>query len=310
MARIEQIAMKPPGVEHTVAMSGQSILLNANAPDFGAMYVMLKDFHERAHHPELSADAIGHRLLEVCQGEISDATINVFGAPPVEGLGTAGGFKVVIEDRTSMGPDALQAVAEAVVQGEPVPELQGLFTSFRANTPWLLIDIDRTQAQVRGVSTGEIFNALQVFLGGYYVNDFNRFGRTWQVNVQAGPNFRKQIEDLRHYDLRNNRGEMVPFGSLATVKETQGPILVMRYNMYPATMINANAAPGYSSGQAIERLEGLVKQALPPTMRPEWTELALLQLQTGDTALWVFVLAVVLVFLVLAAQYRAGRCRW
>ncbi len=305
MARIEQIAKATPGVEHTVAMSGQSILLNANAPNYGAMYVMLKDFHERAHHEELSADAISERLLDVCRSEIGEAKINVFGAPPVEGLGTAGGFKIVIEDRTSMGPEALQQTAESVVQADEPPELQGLFTSFRANTPWLLLDIDRTQAQVRGVSTGEIFNALQVFLGGYYVNDFNRFGRTWQVNVQAGANFRKAIEDLKHYDLRNTRGEMVPFGSLATVRDTEGPILVMRYNMYPATMINANAAPGYSSGQAIERLEQTVKEAMPPTMRAEWTELALLQLQTGDTALWVFVLAVVLVFLVLAAQYES-----
>jgi multidrug efflux pump subunit AcrB len=142
-------------------------------------------------------------------------------------------------------------------------------------------------------------------MGSLYVNDFNRFGRTWQVNVQAEANYRKQIEDLQQLQVRSESGRMVPFGSLAKVRDERGPVLVMRYNMYPATAINANAAPGTSSGQAIARMEDLVNRELPDAMRAEWTELALLQLQTGNTAVWVFILAVVLVFLVLAAQYES-----
>jgi multidrug efflux pump subunit AcrB len=237
---------------------------------------------------------------------VTDAEISVFGAPPVDGLGNAGGFKLVVEDRGDSGLPMLQEMADRVVaEGGDESRLSGLFSSFRANTPWLLLNIDRTEARVLGVSMGEIFNTLQVYLGSLYVNDFNLYGRTWQVNVQAEQDFRKQIDDLRHLQVRNDRGKMVPFGAVADVQDIRGPILIMRYNMYPATAINASATPGYSSGQAIGRLEDTVTQALPPAMRLEWTELALLQLQTGNTALWVFLLAVVLVFLVLAAQYES-----
>jgi multidrug efflux pump subunit AcrB len=306
MRRIEDVARRTPGVKHTVSIAGQSILLSANAPNFGAMYVMLDDFHERAHDAELHADVLSRRLQDAFQKEIRDGLITVFGAPPVEGLGTAGGFKIVVEDRGGAGNDALQALAERVVKtGEDSDELQSLFTSFRANTPWLELKVDRTEAQVLGLNMNEVFNTLQVYFGSLYVNDFNLYGRTWQVNVQAEKDFRKQIEDLRHLQIRNKVGKMVPFGAVGEVKDIRGPILIMRYNMYPATAINASATPGYSSGQAIDRLETTVRTALPPSMRLEWTELALLQLQTGNTALWVFLLAVVLVFLVLAAQYES-----
>ena len=306
MQRIDAIARRTPGVNHTVAVAGQSILLSANAPNFGAMYVMLDDFHHRAGHGDLSADAIGRRLQEAIQGEIRGPVVSVFGAPPVEGLGTAGGFKVVIQDRGNLGADDLQEVAEKVVANSAkAAEVNDLFTSFRANTPWLLLDIDRTQARALGVPMGEIFSTLQVYLGSLYVNDFNLYGRTWQVNVQAAANYRKQIEDLKHLKIRNEHGGMVPFGSIASIRDIRGPIMVMRYNMYPSTAINANVAEGFSSGQAIHRLEDLVREELPPSMRYEWTELALLQLQTGNTAMWVFLLAVVLVFLVLAAQYES-----
>jgi multidrug efflux pump subunit AcrB len=237
---------------------------------------------------------------------VPEAVINVFGAPPVEGLGTAGGFKIVIEDRGDAGLQALQDVAEkAVAAGNDTGELQGLFTGFRANTPWLYLDIDRTQAQQMGVSMSEVFNALQIYLGSYYVNDFNKFGRTWQVNVQGDPAFRKRVEDLRQLKVRNAKGGMVPFGGIVGVRDEPGPVMIVRYNMYPSAPINGNPAPGTSSGQAIARMQDAVKQSLPATMRYEWTELALLQLQTGNTAMYVFVLAVVLVFLVLAAQYES-----
>jgi hydrophobe/amphiphile efflux-1 (HAE1) family protein len=305
MRRIEGIAKGVPGVKHTVAIAGQSLLLNANAPNFGAMYVMLNDFHERRSR-ELSGEAIAAKLQQKFQDDIPDGLINVFGAPPVEGLGTAGGFKVVIEDRGDSGLDALQAASEkAAADGNATPGLKDLFTSFRANTPWLFIDIDRAKLNTMGVSMAEVFNTLQVYLGSLYVNDFNRFGRTWQVNVQGDSNFRKQIADLKQLKIRNGREGMVPLGALAGVRDVSGPVMISRYNMYPSAAINGGPGPGVSSGQAIDRMESVVKRDLPPSMRFEWTELALLQLQTGVTAMLVFLLAVILVFLVLAAQYES-----
>jgi multidrug efflux pump subunit AcrB len=305
MHRIEELALKTPGVKHTVAVAGQSFLLNANAPNFGAMYVMLDDFHQRLTH-DRSGDAIAAKVQEAVQRELKDAVINVFGAPPLDGLGTAGGFKIVIEDRGDSGMKSLQNVADDLVAaGGKTPGLQDLFTSFRANTPWLYLNIDRTQAKTMAVSMSEVFNTLQVYFGSLYVNDFNRFGRTWQVNVQAAADFRKQIEDLRVLPIRSDRGKIVPLGTMSTVEDRSGPVLIMRYNMYPAAAINVTPAAGVSSGQAIELTEGLTRQGAVRSMRYEWTELALLQLQTGNTAMLVFLLAVVLVFLVLAAQYES-----
>jgi hydrophobe/amphiphile efflux-1 (HAE1) family protein len=305
MARIEEIARATPGVKHTVAISGQSILLGANAPNFGAMYVMLDDFPERTNE-SLSGDAIAQRLQTRLRSEVHSGVVNVFAAPPVEGLGTAGGFKIIVEDRGDSGMDTLQDVSEQVVRGgQDTPGLEGLFTSFRANTPWLYLDIDRVQAKSLGVSILELFNTLQVNLGSLYVNDFNRFGRTWQVNVQASPTYRSQLADLTRIKVRNVEGKMVPLSTMVSVREVPGPVMVARYNMYPAAAINANAAPGVSSGQAITLMESATRKELPQSMRSEWTELALLQLQTGSTAMLVFALAVVLVFLVLAAQYES-----
>src|SRR5262249_23168759 len=240
------------------------------------------------------------------QNEVQDGLINIFGAPPVEGLGTAGGFKVVIEDRGDTGLDSLQSAADRVVgAGNTTPGLQGLFTSFRANTPWLFLDIDRSKVETMGVAMGEVFNTLQVYLGSLYINDFNKFGRTWQVNVQGDANYRKQIADLKQLKIRNKSGGMAPLGTMATIRDMSGPVLVMRDNMYPAAAINGSPAPGISSGPAIRLMGGVAGGEIPQSMRYEWTELALLQLQTGSTAMMVFVLAVVLVFLVLAAQYES-----
>jgi multidrug efflux pump len=305
MAQIERVALQTPGVRHTVAVAGQSLLLNANAPNFGAMFVMLDDFDKRTSQ-ELAGNAIAARLQADLQNEILDGQVNVFGAPPLEGLGTAGGFKIVVEDRGDTGPESLQETADRVVAaGNKTAGLQDLFTSFRAKTPWLYLDIDRTQVKTKGVSMGELFNVLQVYLGSLYVNDFNRFGRTWQVNVQAAADYRAQIEDLKQLQIRSERQKMVPFGTLASVKPVNGPALIMRYNMYPAAAINITPAAGVSSGDAIDTTEGVVGKQLTRSMRHEWTELALLQLQTGNTAMYVFVLAVLLVFLVLAAQYES-----
>jgi multidrug efflux pump subunit AcrB len=305
MHKIEAIAHATPGVKHTVAVAGQSILLNANAPNFGAMFVMLDDFEKRTAG-DLSGDAIAARLQAALSLEIKDGLINVFGAPPLDGLGTAGGFKIIVEDRGDIGSQALQGVADDIVAtGKRTSGFQDLFTSFRANTLWLYLNIDRIQTKTMNVSVGELFSTLQVYLGSLYVNDFNRFGRTWQVNVQASADFRSQIEDLRMLRIRSDMGKMVPLGTLATVEERTGPVLLMRYNMYPAAGINITPSAGVSSGQTIESTERMVGAKLARSMRYEWTELGLLQLQTGNTAMWVFVLAVVLVFLVLAAQYES-----
>ena len=322
MRKIEATAKKVPGVSHTVAIAGQSLLLNANAPNFGAMYVMLDEFHHRLK-PSLLGDAIADRLRSDFQSEIPDGLINVFGAPPVEGLGTAGGFKLMIEDRGDLGLEELQAVSERIIAeaSDPAKKVDparpsdpptanadyvtGLFTGFRAQTPWLFLDIDRAKLNTMGVSMSEVFNTLQVYLGSLYVNDFNKFGRTWQVNVQGDANYRKQIDDLKQLKIRGNAGGMVPLGSLAGVRDETGPVLIGRYNMYPAAAINGVPAPGVSSGQSIDRMQRIAASVIPAAMRSEWSELAYLQLQTGNTAMIVFILAVVLVFLVLAAQYES-----
>ncbi len=302
---IEAIALKTKGVKHSVAVSGQSILMGANASNFGALYLMLDDFEHRTG-PGLSGEEIAATLQERFQREVPQAIVNIFGAPPVEGLGTAGGFKIVILDTGDNGMAVLQRSADrAVAAGERDPQLQGLFSSFRADTPWVELVIDRAQAKDRGVSIDDVRTTLEQTLGPYYINDFNRFGRTWQVNVQARQEFRQKPEDIKLIEVRNAQGDRVPLSAFATVRYVSGPVTVMRYNMYEAAAIHAEAGPGTSSGQAIEALEAAANDQLPQTMRAEFTELALLQLQTGNTAIYVFFLAVVLVFLVLAAQYES-----
>jgi multidrug efflux pump len=303
--RLEEIALETDGVRHSVAISGQSALLNANASNFGAMYLMLDEFEQR-RGPSLSSEAIAATLQERFQKEVPKAIVNIFGAPPVEGLGTAGGFKIVVLDTGNNGLARLQQTADrVVVAGEADRHLQGLFSSFRADTPWLELLIDRAHAKDRGVSIDDVRTTLESTLGPFYINDFNRFGRTWQVNVQAQSDFRETPDDIKQLKVRNNRDEMVPLAAFASVRYVSGPVLVMRYNMYEAAAIHADAGPDTSSGQAIAALEKAADEQLPQTMRAEWTELALLQLQTGNTAIIVFFLAVVLVFLVLAAQYES-----
>ena len=304
MKRVEEIAGKSPGVSHTLAIAGQSLLLGANAPNFGSMYVMLDEFHHRTKEA-MGSTAIAERLREEIAAGIEDGIVGVYDAPPVEGLGTAGGFKIVIEDRSDSGLDAIQAATDDLIAaGAADPSLQDLFTSFRANTPWLYLDIDRLMVETMGVSMGEVFDTLQVYLGSLYINDFNLYGRIWQVNVQGDQSFRARIEDLKRIRFRGSRG-MVPFGAIASTRDQSGPVMIVRYNMYPAAAINGAPAPGISSGQAIDRMQNLADRTLPAAMHTEWTELALLQLRTGNTAMIAFSLAVVLVFLVLAAQYES-----
>jgi multidrug efflux pump subunit AcrB len=309
--RIEGIALKlpsgekRPGVRHSVAIAGRSILVNANAPNYGALYLMLDPFEERTGH-NLTAEAITRQLQREFEDQVPEATVHIFGAAPVEGLGTAGGFRIIIQNTAEAELPVLQEVSDKVVEeAEQDPHLQDLFGSFRADTPWLELVIDRAQAKDRGVSIDDVRTTLESTLGPYYINDFNRFGRTWQVNVQAQDAYRQKPENVAQIRVRNAQGDMVPLSDFATVKSVSGPVMVMRYNMYTSAPVHADPGPATSSGQAIDHLAAAAKSQLPTNMRTEWTELAYLQLQTGHTAMWVFVLAVVLVFLVLAAQYES-----
>ncbi len=307
MARIEALARDTPGVEHTVGVSGQSLLLSANAPNLGSLYIMLKEFHHR-RGPELTADAIATKLKERCQRELKGPIVTIFGAPPIDGLGTTGGFKLIIEDRSNLGLETLQRISDEIVErGNQTPGLQGLFNSSRANTPWLFLEINRTKCMALGVPVSEVFNTLQVYLGSYYVNNFNEFGRTWQVNVQADQNFRDQVPTILQLQVRNTQGQMIRLATVMDVRNQSGPVMVKRYNMYSAAAITGNPAPGTSSGRAMALMQEIARQELPRSMAFDWTELAYMQREAGNTATSVFGLSVVFVFLVLAAQYESWK---
>jgi multidrug efflux pump subunit AcrB len=211
----------------------------------------------------------------------------------------------MIEDRGNLGLNELQNTADDLVaKGNKTPGLEGVFTSLRANTPWIYLDIDRVKAKSLGVSVGDVFSMLQDYMGSLYVNNFNEFGRSWQVNVQADSQFRHNLADVLQMKVRNTAMEMVPLSTLVHVENISGPVMVMRYNMYPAAAINGNVSEGTSSGDAIALMDAAAKEVLPPAMGSEWTELTYMQILAGSTAMAVFALAVVLVFLVLAAQYE------
>jgi hydrophobe/amphiphile efflux-1 (HAE1) family protein len=311
MAALERRALEEPGVAHAVSVSGRSVVLGGNAPNWGAMYIMLDGFAER-HGADASADAIAARLRADWQATVSDARIEVFGPPPVDGLGTVAGFKLVVEDRGDYGPALLEEATTAVVRaGQDDDRLAGLFTNFSARTPWLFLDIDRDKAVAVGVSLEDLFETLQVQLGSYYVNNFNRFGRSWQVNVQADAghrgDIRRAIEDLK---VPGADGRPVPLATLVQVKDRVGPAMLMRYNLYPAAAVLGEPAPGTGSTSALavvqEHFDRLQREAtIPPLVAAEWTEMAFMQIRSGATAAFLFVLGVVLVFLVLAALYES-----
>jgi multidrug efflux pump len=311
MAKIDRLLLKNrenpdpeiPGVEHTIAVSGQSVILNATAPNLGSMYVLLKEFKDRP-----GADVIAAKLQKRCQEELHGALVTVYGGPPIDGLGTTGGFKLIIKDRTNRDPpDQLQEVSRRIVErGNNTKGLKDLVNSSRADTPWLYLDINRDQCLALGVQVSDIFSTLQIYLGSYYVNNFNQFGRTWQVNVQADPSYRNRVRDIRRLQVRTQQGAMIPLAALLVVRNEGGPVTLMRYNMYSATAITGNPAPGTSSGEASGKMVEIADQEMPrETMAREWTELAYLQEQAGNLAIYIFALAVSFVFLVLAAQYES-----
>ena len=302
--RMSEIAGKHPGVENTEAFSGLSINGFTNSPNSGIVSTPLKPFDERKD-PSLSANAIAADLNGQF-AQIQDAFIAIFPPPPVQGLGTIGGFRVQVQDRGNLGYEELYTqVQNVIAKSADYPELAGLFTSYQVNVPQVDADIDREKAKTHGVPIDEIFDTMQVYLGSLYANDFNRFGRTYQVNVQADQKFRLAPEQIGQLKVRNNRGEMVPLSTFVSVTDSAGPDRVMHYNGFLTAEINGAAAPGYSSGQAEAAMERLLQAELPNGMTYEWTELTYQQILAGNTAVFVFPLCVLLAFLVLAAQYES-----
>jgi multidrug efflux pump len=301
---MSRIAAEHPGVANSISFPGLSINGFTNSPSAGIVFVGLDDFSERGS-PELSGNAIAAALNQKFAG-IQDAFIAIFPPPPVQGLGTIGGFRLQIQDRANMGYEELAAVTMQVMQKAwATPELAGVFSSYQVNVPQLDLEVDRTKAKQQGVNLDEIFQTLQVYMGSAYVNDFNQFGRTYQVNVQADQQFRQDPEQIRQLKVRNNAGEMIPLGSFINVKHSAGPDRVMHYNGYTTAEINGGPAAGYSTGEAQAAIEKILAETLPVGMTYEWTELTYQQILAGNTELLIFPLVILLVFMVLAAQYES-----
>ncbi|GAA0761038.1 efflux RND transporter permease subunit [Ideonella azotifigens] len=302
--RMDDIVMKQPGVEHAITFPGLSINGFTNSSNSGIVFVALKDFDQRKD-PSLSAGAIAGSLNQQF-GQIQDAFIAIFPPPPVQGLGTTGGFKLQLEDRASLGFDALDAAQKAfMAKAYQTPELAGMFSSWQVNVPQLYADIDRTKARQLGVPVTSVFETLQIYLGSLYANDFNRFGRTYSVRVQADAAFRARPEDIGTLKVRSTTGEMVPLSALLKVVPTFGPERAMRYNGFLTADINGGAAPGYSSGQAQDAIKRIAAETLPPGISYEWTDLTYQEILAGNSAALIFPIAILLVFLVLAAQYES-----
>ncbi len=302
--RMSDIALKTPGVEASVAFPGLSINGFTNSSNAGIVFVTLKPFDER-RAPQLSGFAIAGALNQQFAA-IEDAFIAVFPPPPVQGLGTIGGFKLQIEDRKALGYEALQDAADAfVAEAAREPALAATFSGYRINVPQLYADVDRVKARQLGVPVSDVFDTMQIYLGSLYVNDFNRFGRTYQVKLQADAPYRARAEDIGRLKTRNERGEMVPLSALLDVQPSFGPDRVMRYNGYTSADINGGPAPGFSSGQARQAAERIAAETLPAGIDFEWTELTYQEILAGTSGLLAFPLAVLLVFLVLAALYES-----
>ena len=298
------IALKQPGVESAVAFPGLSINGLTNSSSAGIVFVTLKPFSQRKDKT-LSAAAIA-AALNSQYGALQEAFIAVFPPPPVMGLGTMGGFKMQIEDRGALGYAALNQATNAFIEAaRAAPELGPMFTSYQINVPQLDVELDRVRAKQQGVAVTDVFNTMQIYLGSLYVNDFNRFGRVFQVRVQADAPYRAQPEDILRLKTRNAAGEMVPLSSLVKVRTGYGPEMVVRYNGYTAADINGGPAPGYSSAQAEAAAERIAARTLPPGVRFEWTDLTYQKILAGNAGVWVFPISVLLVFLVLAAQYES-----
>jgi hydrophobe/amphiphile efflux-1 (HAE1) family protein len=303
--KVVDIALQTPGVAHAVNIVGFSGATFTNAPNSGAVFLVLQPFEERARDPQRSAPAIQAELFKRLSA-IQQGLVLVVSPPPVRGIGTAGGVRMMVQDRAGLGSQALQdAVTKMSTKASQVPGLTQVFSLFETSTPQLYLDIDRTKAEMLNVNVSDVFAALQTFLGSTYVNDFNLLGRTFRVVAQADAPFRLDARDVLKIRVRNSNGDTVPIGSFTTVRDITAPYRVPRHNLYPAAELDASPSPGTSQGQVIEALQKLAAETLPEGIRYEWTTLAFQQLRAGNTAIFAFLLAVVFVFLVLAAQYES-----
>jgi HAE1 family hydrophobic/amphiphilic exporter-1 len=302
--KMDAIISKTPGVQDWIAIGGFSALDETNASNAGALYIVFEDRAKREEE-SLSQDVILAKL----QGQfnqIQEAMIFTVLPPVIQGLGTSGGFDFRLQDRGGVGPTQLQQWAQQIIRdGNAQSGLEGLYTLFRADVPQLFIDVDRTKAKTQDIPLNDVFGTLQAFLGSAYVNDFNKFGRTFQVKVQAAPQFRIRAEDISQLEVRNNSGEMVPIGTLVDIEDTLGPQVVFRFNLYPTATIGGAPAPGYSSSQALALMEEMAATKLPPSMGFEWSGISFQEKQVGGEAILIFALALTLVFLVLAGQYES-----
>lgn len=302
--QMSDIALEQPGVAHAIAFPGLSINGFTIGSNAGIVFAVLDDFEDR-EEPELSGGAIAMQLNQK-YSKIRDAFIAMFPPPPVNGLGSTGGFKLQIEDRAGYGNQILDEATKAVIaRAYQTPELAGIFSSFQINVPQLYADVDRAKAEQLGVAVTDVFETLQIYLGSLYVNDFNAFGRTYSVRVQADAEFRAQAEDIGELKVRSRSGEMIPLSALLNVEETTGPERTTRYNGFLSADINGGPAPGYSSGQAQAAIEKIVEETVPQGIDFEWTDLTYQEILAGNSSIVVFPLALLLVYLVLAAQYES-----
>jgi hydrophobe/amphiphile efflux-1 (HAE1) family protein len=303
--QVVETALQVPGVVHAVNFAGFSGATFTNAPNSGAIFLPLEPFEVRARDPKKSAAAIQGALFQRL-ASIQEGLVLVVMPPPVRGIGTSGGFRMMVEDRAGAGPQALQGAVYAMMgRAAQTPGLTQVFSLFESSTPQLYLDIDRTKVQMLGVNMSDVFGALQTYLGSTYVNDFNLLGRVFRVTAQADAAYRQDPKDVLKIRVRNASGDTVPLGSFTTVLDQSGPYRVPRYNLYPAAELDGAPAPGFSQGQAIELMQKLAAETLPQGMSFEWTTLAYQQQRAGSTAVFAFSLAVVFVFLVLAAQYES-----
>jgi len=303
--RIAELSLEVPGVAYAVNIVGFSGATFTSAPNSGAIFTVLEPFEVRAKDPQKSADAI-QAALTAKLASVREGLVFVVQPPPVRGIGTSGGFRMMIEDRGGAGPQELQKAVYAMMsKAATTPGVKRVFSLFETSTPQVFLDIDRTKAQLLGVKLPDVFRELQTFLGSAYVNDFNLLGRTFRVTAQADESFRLRPEDIWKIRVRNQSGEPVPLASFATLTDVSGPYRVPRYNLYPAAELDGSPAEGVSQGQAIQIMARLASETLPRGFAFEWTTLAFQQLRAGDTAIFVFALAVVFVFLVLAAQFES-----
>ncbi len=305
MALVDKITREEKGVAHTTTICGMSFIQAANSSNFASMFAVLDPFEKR-RTPDLRDTAIISRLRKKWAEQVKDAVVVAYPAAPIAGLSVAGGFKLMVEDRAGLGLTALQEQTDKLIQKlQKEPGLTGVSTQFRSNTPQLYLDIDRTKVESLGVALADVNQTLQMYLGSLYVNSFNAFGRYWQVTIQAEGEYRSQVSDIDLLQVRNNQGQMVPLGTLVKVRQIGGPVFVTRYDLYTAAAINGNIKPGYSTGEAIASINRIADQSLPISMATEWTELMFMQIRAGNTAIYVFGLSVVCVFLALAALYES-----